>query len=141
VSFNPPLAARPEAVIDAIAAELRRNGNHVSHVASDHLHFEGPGSLFELGFSWRRRAARQVERGVVWIDPSAPDRRVWVELHLSHALYVWPCVSAAILLVVVGSPAWRIVVLLYLASAMGVTYARAVAAYEDWIERAARRAK
>jgi hypothetical protein len=139
LEFSPPLFAPGDAVMDAIAAELKRNGNTVRRVTAGRIEFDGPG-LFTITMSFRRAAAANVRGGVVALDPADPRRRIYLELRWSALLTVMPMLVASIAVLGAWPVMARAIALLMIGMSVGWNVFMARHAYESWITTAARRA-
>jgi hypothetical protein len=140
LDFSPPLTAPGDAVLDAIAQELRRHGNRIRHKGNGSIRFDGPG-LFYVSLSVSGRAAVLVSHGTVTLDPQAPERTLRLELGMSWWLvYGWPCLMAAVMVAMDFPVAGRVIMLIVLAGLAWTNYDNAKIAYEDWISTAVRRA-
>jgi hypothetical protein len=127
VDFFKPLAA-PDAVTHAVADSLRNSGCVVRQVSTGVVEFDtrGPGGA--------------ISGGVAWIDPAAPDRRMWLALRVGplHAalMLAAACAAAAIDI----QPALRSLILCVMAVLFWMHLDESRSVYEGLVQDAARRA-
>ncbi|HEX8905837.1 MAG TPA: hypothetical protein VF771_13385 [Longimicrobiaceae bacterium] len=135
---TPPVEAPAEAVLRALADELRRD-NDVLHVHPDHVEFyddDPPAFLLE----WRGGRHLPIVGGVVATDTDAPHGRLSLELWMSPALYLEPLILLALILVAPMLPTTKAVLGVILFGLAAIHYYEAWQAYRTRLVDAARRA-
>ncbi|MBV9110611.1 MAG: hypothetical protein JO306_14470 [Gemmatimonadetes bacterium] len=140
VTVSPPASVAPYDLIEAVRAELARQGNRARTAGPGRIEFEGPGLLGAMGtFSVRRRAATMIRGGSVTFDPSHPAR-MQLELRYSWTVWGWPVLMACIVVLQEMDAGMRLGALVLLGGFVLFQVNAAREAYESWIADGARRA-
>jgi len=139
VTFATPLNGRPDALMDAIAQELARQGSRIRSCSAAAVEFDGPG-LLPGAFADGYRAAMTVRRGSVTFDP-ASRARLHMELRYDPWLtYALPCLAAAVITALDLPIEQRCFFIALAAGIARENYTNAAEAYERWVRNAVARA-
>jgi hypothetical protein len=140
LTVSPPASVAPHDVVEAVRAELARQGNRARTAGPGRIEFDGAGLLGAIGtFSVRRRAASMVRGGTVVLDPANPAR-MHLELRYSWAVWGWPVLMACIVVLQDMDPGMRLGALVLLGGFVLYQVNAARQAYESWIADGVRRA-
>jgi len=134
VRLAAPLSAPADAVMDAIAHELKRQGNRVRACSAAAVEFDGPG-LFHL-FGGGGKAAAAVSRGTVTFDTVAPRSRIRVDLQYDPwVTYALPCLAAAVIAALQMPLAQRCFLIGLVAVVARENYGDAADLFERWVRK------
>ncbi|HET7464220.1 MAG TPA: hypothetical protein VFJ82_23385 [Longimicrobium sp.] len=140
VTFPAPLPGPPDVLMEAIAQELKRQGNHILSSSPGAVEFGGPGFL-PGAFAGGRKTAMIVNGGRVTFDPATPRTRLRVELRYNPWLtYGLPCLAAAVIAALAIPLGQRCFFIALVAAVARENFTNAAEAYERWVRKGVSRA-